>query len=259
MKRYSLFITFVFLCLCMFSQTVGTGTKIEGATKEAADKLYGSEKYEEAAKYYESLITNCGVASELYYNLGNCYYKLDDIPHAILNYERALLLNPGDTDIRENLAIARGKTIDKVTPPSEMFFVSWWHNLVNMMSISEWMWVAVFAFILMLSGVFVYAFFSRLMVRKIGVYSAFVLFFVVLLSNFSACSQRRQLSERSSAIIISPVVSIKSSPSESSTDLFVIHEGSKVEIIDSSVKGWREVKFEEGKIGWLPVESIEVI
>lgn len=128
-----------------------------------------------------------------------------------------------------------------------------------MMSISRWMWLAVSAFVLMLSGIFVYAFFSPLILRKIGVYGAFVLFFVVLLSNFSACSQRRQLSERHSAIVISPVVSIKSSPSESSTDLFIVHEGSKVEIIDSSVKGWREIKFEEGKMGWLPVESIEVI
>ncbi|MCM1311992.1 MAG: tetratricopeptide repeat protein [Bacteroides sp.] len=259
MKRYCLFMTLMFACLCMFAQTLGRGTKIEGATKEAADKLYGSEKYEEAAEYYESLIANDGVASELYYNLGNCYYKLSDIPHAILNYERALLLDPGDADIRENLAIARGKTIDKVTPPSEMFFVSWWYNLVNTMSISKWLSVAVVAFILMLSGIFVYAFFSRLLVRKIGIYGAFVLFFVVLLSNFSACSQRRQLSDRHSAIIISPVVAVKSSPSESSTDLFIIHEGSKVEITDSSVKGWREVKFEEGKMGWLPVEAIEVI
>lgn len=121
MKRYGLFITLMFLCLCIFSQTLGKGSKIEGATKEAADKLYDSEKYEEAAEYYESLIANCGVAPELYYNLGNCYYKLADIPHAILNYERALLLDPGDADIRENLAIARGKTIDKVTPRQRCF------------------------------------------------------------------------------------------------------------------------------------------
>ncbi len=259
MKRFCLFMTSLYMCLSVFSQTLGSGIKIDGATKEKADNLYRNEKYEEAAEHYESLIANSGVSPELYYNLGNCYYKLADIPHAILNYERALLLDPGDVDIRENLALVRGKTVDKVTPASEMFFVLWWHNLVHTMSISGWMYMAVSSFLLMLVGIFLYMFVSRLVVRKIGVYGAFVLFFVVVVSNFSACSQRRQLSERNSAIIISPVVSVKSSPSESSTDLFLIHEGSKVEILDSSVKGWREVKFEEGKIGWLPTESMEII
>ena len=105
------------------------------ATKVDADALYEKERYREAADAYESVLKEQGVAAEVYYNLGNCYYKLDVIPLAVLNYERAILLDPGDADIRANLALARGKTIDKVVPPSEMFFVTWYRSLVNLMSV----------------------------------------------------------------------------------------------------------------------------
>ena len=90
-------------------------------TKADADALYEKEQYRDAVEAYETLMKQGGVAAEVYYNLGNCYYKLDEIPLAVLNYERAFLLDPGDADIRANLALARGKTIDKVVPPSEMF------------------------------------------------------------------------------------------------------------------------------------------
>ena len=100
----------MFLCATLFAFA---------ASKAEGDALYEKEQYEEAAKVYETLLHDNGMSAEVYYNLGNCYYKMDLIPQAILNYERAYLLNPGDGDIRANLALARGKTIDKVVPPSE--------------------------------------------------------------------------------------------------------------------------------------------
>ena len=229
------------------------------ATKVDADALYEKERYREAADAYESVLKEQGVAAEVYYNLGNCYYKLDVIPLAVLNYERAFLLDPGDADIRANLALARGKTIDKVVPPSEMFFVTWWRDLTNCMSINAWTILGVSAFILMLVGVLVYIFMSQLTVRKIGVYGAMIMLVIVIIANLAAISQYADLSHRDTAIILAPAVTVKSSPSETSTDLFLIHEGSKVEILDASMKDWMEVKFEEGKQGWIPVNTLEVI
>lgn len=228
-------------------------------TKADADALYEKGNYEEAAAAYESLLKVEGLAAEVYYNLGNCYYKLDKIPFAVLNYERALLLDPGDGDIRANLALARGKTVDKVVPPSEMFFVTWWRDLTNCMSMDSWTIVGFSAFILMLIGILVYRFVPQLLARKIGFYSAMFLFALVIIANFAAFSQHRDLTHRNTAVILAPFVVVKSSPSDRSTDLFLIHEGSKVEILDNSMKEWMEVKFEEGKQGWIPVNVAEII
>jgi hypothetical protein len=177
----------------------------------------------------------------------------------VLNYERAILLDPGDADIRANLALARGKTIDKVVPPSEMFFVTWWRDLTNCMSINAWTMLGIIAFILMLIGVLLYMFMPQLTVRKTGVYGAMILLVIVIIANLAAVSQHADLTHRSTAIILAPSVTVKSSPSETSTDLFLIHEGSKVEILDGSMKEWLEVKFEEGKQGWIPVNALEII
>ena len=228
-------------------------------TKADADALYEKGNYEEAAAAYEALLKVEGLAAEVYYNLGNCYYKLDKIPFAVLNYERALLLDPGDGDIRANLALARGKTVDKVVPPSEMFFVTWWRDLTNCMSMDSWTIVGFSAFILMLIGILVYRFVPQLLARKIGFYSAMFLFALVIIANFAAFSQHRDLTHRNTAVILAPSVVVKSSPSDRSTDLFLIHEGSKVEILDNSMKEWMEVKFEEGKQGWIPVNVAEII
>lgn len=249
MKRIVLFFISMTLVLTTFAQT-----------KADADELYKKEKYTEAAAAYEALLkSEAGVSAALYYNLGNAYYKLENIPLAILNYERALLLEPGDGDIRTNLALARGKTVDKVTPASEMFFVTWWRNLCNSMSSYAWSIFAIVCFVLMLIGILAYMFVPQLLVRKVGVYGAMVLAVVLVIANFAAHYQNEAFANRNSAIVISPAVSVKSSPNESSTDLFLIHEGSKVEILDATMKQWREVKFEEGKQGWIPVSAIEVI
>ena len=242
----------LFLFSCSFLSSFAV-TKVE------ADALYEQENYAAAAAAYDSILKEDGIAAEIYYNLGNCYYKQDEIPLAVLNYERALLLDPGDGDIRANLALARGKTTDKVVPPSEMFFVTWWRDLTNSMSIDAWATWGIVAFVLMLLGVLAYMFTSRLWARKAGFYGATVCLLVALIANLAAVSQHIGMQRRSTAIIMSPVVTVKSSPSVTSTDLFLIHEGSKVEILDNSMKEWMEVKFEEGKQGWVPVAALEVI
>lgn len=247
---YKILFTTILLCSAIV---------VSATTKAEADGMYEKEQFADAAKAYEALLKSEGEAVEIYYNLGNCYYKMDKIPLAVLNYERALLLSPGDDDIRANLALARGKTIDKVVPPSEMFFVTWWRNLTICISIDTWAIIGIISFILMLAGVLLYMLSTHLLIRKIGVYGAMALLVITLISNLAAVSQHLGLKNRNTAIILAPSVTVKSSPSDSGTDLFVIHEGSKVEILDGSMKEWMEVKFEEGKQGWIPVNTAEKI
>lgn len=263
-KAYIILFCTMINCI-LFAQTdsakVDNLQCVDGATvtKLMADSLYEAGLYEAAANTYEDVIATQGTSADVYYNLGNAYYKQDNIARAILNYERALLLNQGDSDVRANLALARGKTVDKVIPPSEMFFVSWWRGFANMVSVDFWAVVGVGSFILMLIGVLAYLYSTPLVVRKVGIYGALSLLFVVIISNVAANYQRNSIVKRNTAIIMSSVVTVKSSPNAVSTDLFLIHSGSKVEILDATMKEWVEIKLEEGKIGWIPVESMEVI
>ena len=196
---------------------------------------------------------------EIYYNLGNCYYKTDDIARAILNYERALLLSPGDNDVRYNLEMAKSKTIDKVTPKSEVFIVTWINSIRNIMSESAWSVFAISCFILFLLGTSAYIFGKKVVLKKIGFSLAVIFLLFTVAGNMFANAQKDRLVNRTGAIVMQPSVTVKSTPNESGTDLFVLHEGTKVYINDNTMKGWKEVSLEDGNRGWVPTESIEVI
>ena len=252
MRQIVLFLFLAVLPICIHAAT-------HTDNKASADSLYAQCKYKEAADAYNAIITTKGEVADLYYNLGNCYYKLGDIPHAILNYERALLLDPSDEDTRANLTLARSKTTDKVTPSSEMFFVTWWRELCNSMSIDGWKTMGIVTFILTLLGCLFYLFFHATIVRKIGFYCALLLLIVTIVSNLCAYTQHQTITQRNAAIITTPVVTVKSSPDPSSTQLFVIHEGSRVQLMGNVTGEWSEILFEEGKQGWVPTTSFEII
>ena len=227
-------------------------------TKANADSAYARQQYQQAIKDYEELLHD-GVSAELYYNLGNAYYRTDNITRAVLNYERALLLSPGDGDIRFNLQMARSKTIDKITPESEMFFVTWYHALVNIMSVDGWARTALVSFALAIVLALVYLFSARIWVRKVGFFGGLAFIAVFILANLFAYQQRQELVNRTGAIIISSAVPVKSTPSKSGTDLFILHEGTKVEITDGTMRGWKEIRVADGKEGWIETSKIEII
>ena len=207
-------------------------------TKADADSAYARGQYQQAIKDYSELLKK-GVSAELYYNLGNAYYRTEDITHAVLSYERALLLSPGDRDIRFNLQMARSKTIDKITPESEMFFVTWYRSLVNLMSVDAWAFAALTALALAIALALVYLFANRIWLRKVGFFGAIGLLLLFVLANILAYSQKQELVSRSSAIITSSAVGVKSTPADDGTELFILHEGTKVEITDGAMKQWK--------------------
>ena len=245
----------VLLLLLLLPMTGMAATKV---TKASADSLYAAEHYQQAAHEYEALLKQ-GISSDIYYNLGNCYYRMDDMTRAVLNYERALLLSPGDRDVRLNLQLARSKTIDKIVPESEMFFVTWYRSLVNLMSVDGWARTAIVSLVVALILALLYLFSDRIWLRKLGFFGGILLLLTFALSNLFAYQQKQALVHRTGAIIIHSAVNVKSTPAHNGTDLFILHEGTKVTITDDSMNDWKEIRVADGKEGWLQTKDIEKI
>jgi len=228
------------------------------ATKIKGDSAYIQEDYDTAIQLYEALLKN-GEAAEVYYNLGNSYYKKGEIAKAVLNYERALLLQPGNGDTRANLEIARAKTIDKVEPVPEVFFISWFKSLTNCMSADTWAVWGIVSFILLVMSLCFFIFSKQASRKKTAFIAGIVFLIVTIGSNAFASLQKERLVNRNEAIITSPSVTVRSSPSESGTGLFILHEGRKVSVKDNTMKEWKEIRLEDGKVGWVPASTIELI
>ena len=230
----------------------------QAVTKAEADSAYVRGEYQQAIKDYETLLKQ-GASADLYYNLGNAYYRTENITRAVLNYERALLLSPSDRDIRFNLQMARSKTIDKITPEQDMFFVTWYHSLVNMTSVDGWADIALISLALAIVLALLYLFSERIWLRKVGFFGAIFLIVVFLLSNVFAHQQKDLLVHRRGAIVTAPAITVKSTPAKQGTDLFILHEGTKVTITDDSMKDWKGIRLADGKEGWIETRQLELI
>lgn len=226
----------------------------ENVIKEA-ETAYTQEDYDKAIELYENVLKTYGASAEIYYNLGNAYYKAGEIAPSILNYERALLLDPGDKDIRFNLSIAKQKTVDKIEPIGEFFLLKWFESIQNVFSVNAWGTIGVAAFILLIGCLILFFFSKWLRLKKIGFYVGLLLLVVVILSNVFAANQMHDLKNRMSAVVFSSTVTVKSSPDASGTDLFVLHEGTKV-FVRSTLGEWSEIELEDGNVGWMPSKDI---
>jgi tetratricopeptide (TPR) repeat protein len=249
MKKFIYTIMFAALSLAVSAQT----------DKVAADSAYVKGDYKAAIEIYESLAANNGESADVYYNLGNAYYKSENIAKAVLNYERALLLNLDDEDIRFNLELARSKTVDKVAPEYKFFLMEWLESIINLLSISAWSILAVVSFVVMLLTLLLFLFGKSVSTKKTGFIIALFSLFITIFANLSALHRYHYLTERNDAVIMEPSVTAKSTPSNSGTELFVIHEGRKVKISDDSMREWTEIELEDGNKGWIPSSSLERI
>lgn len=250
-------------CLGHISQNVDSiqtnkSIYVNSATKVEGDSAYIKEDYVTAIQIYETLLKN-GEAAEVYYNLGNSYYKIGEIAKAILNYERALLLQPGNNDTRANLEVAYAKTIDKVEPISEVFLICWIESLINSMSINTWATLGIISFILLIVAIYCFIFSKLIVWKKIGFVSGLIFLTITICANLFASKQKEYMINRNKAIIMIPSVIVRSTPSDSGTDLFILHEGRKVSIKDNSMREWKEIYIEDGKVGWIPTSAIEII
>ena len=225
---------------------------------EAANSLYAKGEFAQAAQAYEDIIKT-GVESEaLLFNLGNAYYKQAKLPQAILNFERALLLDPDDKDIVYNLDLANSQTADRIVPVGQFFLNAWVKGLINKGSSDFWAWLAILSFAFCLAMIGVYVYLANPLLKRTSFYSAIVLLLIVVLSITFSSSLKKQITNRNQGIVFSSSVSVKSSPDMTGTDLFVIHEGTKVKILEK-LGAWSKVQLKDGSEGWLQQQTIEII
>lgn len=222
---------------------------------EKANAFYTTEEYQQAVDIYEQIVGAGEESAKLYFNLGNAYYKTGDINNAILNYERAKILAPHDEDIAFNLQIANQYVVTKIEELPQPFFLRWRTSVVNKYPTDTWAFVSIGAFILFLVLLGLFLFSKTVSIKRISFWIG-ILAIIFSGFNFSlAAQQKDKINKRNHAIVFSPRVTVKSSPSESGTDLFLIYEGLKLEVTDQLDK-WSEIKLADGNKGWLPDSCI---
>lgn len=223
-----------------------------------ANNNYSQNLYSNAIEQYLQIIDQGYESAEVYYNLGNAFFKSNDIPSAILYYEKARKLKPNDDDIEFNLKVANTKIVDKIEPVPELFFWRWWRSIYNIFSADTWAKIGVAGFILFFIMLAFYLLSKQILIRKTAFYTGMVIFIFTLFTIIVGYQKYNLLKSENEAIVFTPTITVKSSPNQNSVDLFVIHEGSKVQIVEK-VGGWYEIKIANGSVGWLPASALKSI
>jgi tetratricopeptide (TPR) repeat protein len=244
---------FLYFILFSFSGLNAFGAEVPAQADSlviAGNKHYLDRDYEKAIDCYTRVIDMGYSASSLYFNLGNAWFKQSNFPKAILYYEKARLLDPVDDDIRQNLAIANSRIVDKIENIPEFFVKRWISSISVFLSPDQWAFVSLLIFVFALAAFFLYMFTNGYGLKKLG-FTAGVILVALSLTGILFMNQRKQLIRHShGAIVIAPVVNVKSSPDEQGTSVFVLHEGTRVVLMDSVLQ-WKEVKIPDGNKGWI--------
>ena len=222
---------------------------------EKANAYFTTEAYEQAVSAYESIVAKGEESAKLYFNLGNAYYKSGDVNNAILNYERAKVLAPHDEDIAFNLSIANQFVVTKIEALPQPFFLRWRTSVVNKYPTDTWAYISIGSFVLFLMLLGLFLFSRSVSIKRMSFWIGII---AIVFSGFTfslAAQQKGKINNRKHAIVFCPRVTVKSSPSQSGTDLFLMYEGLKVEITDS-LDTWKEIKLADGNKGWCPDSCI---
>lgn len=252
-RRHILIKVFVIVFGLLFTM------KAEAQTAEGlmsrANTLYNESAYDSAAAVYEDIIGMGYSSAVLYYNLGNTYYKLRDYPMAIYYYEKSLKLDPNNEDTKHNIDIANAFISDKIEAVPTLFLKNWWNNLSNSFSANTWAVISLIILVLLLASLFIYLTTKTRFIKKSMFFSCIILI-IILICSFTISAQKyNYIKSQNEGIIITPTITVKSSPSSTSVDLFVLHEGSKVKVLDRADE-WEKIKIANGSIGWIPSSSV---
>jgi len=223
-----------------------------------AAKAYNLKQYSEAIALYEKIIDGGYESYALYYNLGNAYFRNNETAPAMLYYEKALKLAPHNEDIIHNIEVVSSKLTDKVEMVPELFYKRWWKQVLNLMDIDTLAILNIIIFTLALILIAVYIAVSNILIRKISFWTGISLIFLFSIGVVAASHRNHYLNEQHEAIVFIQTVNIKSSPDENSKDIFVLHEGTKVTLLDQ-VAEWQEIRIANGSTGWIKTSDIRKI
>lgn len=241
---------FMLFAVFILSMDLYSSTETIQEDFKTANTLYSEENYAQAIRAYQRIIEQGYESSALYYNMANSYFKTGRIGFAILNYEKALKLSPGDEDIRFNLDVANSRTIDKINQVPKLFLLEWWDQFVRLFSSETWSFFVVLFFLMIIvaTAVLFGSFNNKL--RQGSLYSLFAfvpLFIITSIVFFSSLNRETQIRE---GVLLEESTIVKSSPDTQSADAFIIHEGIKF-IIEDEVSNWTRIKIADGKTGWI--------
>jgi len=246
------------ITILLFAQYFAIFAQSNDALWEKANKLYIEGKFDQAIETYQKINNSGFESAELFYNLGNAYYKLNSYPKAILYYEKALQLSPNDNDIQYNLELTNRYVVDKIEKLPVFFITNWFINIRNLFSTDKWAVLSIIFFLTTLVFITIYLISRKYGLKKFSFWISLLFIFLFLSSLYFSYKQKQVILNDDTAIIMSPSVTIKSSPDISGTDIFVLHEGTKVWVLDQ-ISDWREIKLSDGTKGWLKASDMEVI
>lgn len=258
MMRLIYFVSLLTLAwLAPISTAKGIDLDQANTLMKLAEDNYTEGNYTEALAIYDSLNVEFS-GTTLIYNIGNCYFKLGDVPHAILFFERALRLAPGDEDVLSNLRLAREQIVDRVNAPEAFSLGSGWSRFRAGADPDQWaryaLWSVLAIFVCLAGALYIK---HRMIRRLLFALSAVALIASITMISFAAY-RHMEISDTSQAIILSPKVDVRSEPREGSTILFVLHKGTKVDMLQQR-NGWTEVSLPNGTVGWMPPATLEQI
>ena len=235
---------------------------------EKANAEYDKDNYAGALKLYLQVAQEEGTSSDLYYNIGNTYYRMGDLGHAVLNYERALILNPGNEDARTNLEFVNSKIQTKITE-DKSFVIQLIDNFVEWQSSNSWAVIAAICFVLLIAGILLYVFATTIMLRKVGFFGGGVMLLFVVIAMMCSVSVKSRVETKNKAIVIKPSVTLSTVPripKDKNEEAFILTSGNKVTIVDSvenktgEIKEiWYDVKADDTHRAWLKSNDVEKI
>ncbi len=224
---------------------------------EQANELYKQQKYEEAIQKYEEILKSGYESGELYFNLGNAYYKAGKIQYAVLNYERAKKFLHDD-DVQFNLELVNSQLIDKIEPVPRLFISKWIDSLLTLFSLQTLGWILYSLFLLTLAAFSLFLFIRSYEKRRIALMSGFIGSGLVVIFLIIFLSQSYKEANTQYAIVVAEISNIKSAPDTKGNDLFILHKGTKMEILDK-VDVWQKIRIADGKVGWIKMNECEII
>ncbi len=225
---------------------------------DQANTAYINSDFHAAAEIYERLVARELSSAKLYYNLANAYFKEGRLGQAVLYYHRALRMTPGSADVRYNLSVAEARTKDTIEQIPEFFVVEWLRAARHTMGCTAWSIFSLAALLCALALFLLYLLAQRLTLRKTGFYGTLFCALLFVATLWFAAGERREMLDQTHAVVMSASTAVKSSPDKSAVDLFVLHEGTTVEITNH-FENWCEVTIADGKKGWLECKTIETI
>ncbi|WP_324024937.1 tetratricopeptide repeat protein [Maribacter sp. BPC-D8] len=225
---------------------------------EQATEAYNAGEYEQAVTYYNDILSNGKHSTAVYYNLGNSYYKLNKIAESIYFYEKALLLSPNDKEIKTNLSYAQNMTIDAIDTMPETGLSKLYKNITGKLTFDQWAYVAI-SFMLLFVLLYIYFYNSSYSTRKRFTFIGSLLaLFLCLISVLFAFIQRNDFDENQPAIIFAEESIVKSEPNNNSAEVFLIHAGTKVNVLDQ-LNDWNKIALSDGKTGWIQSNELKLL